>query len=431
VCGDDETNADVALAAKRSLGEVSGRPRRAKGDGRSLRCFIQVSDDRLCRLLEEAVLAEAGRAEVRLEFFNVVRSGLKALLDEYGDVLLEAGPPPHLIVVGQGRLARQLVAEASRRWWLLHGHSGVRCHVTLVAPDAKASVTLLHERFPALRSACDLVACEAEPSEPESPPVAIDLDAPEQRCLAVICSDGDDAAAVRAAIVTRRSLPEAVPVVVCTQGRSAVPGLLGGVGGGGLPNVVTFSLLDRVCSPDVLLNGAPEELAQSVHADYLRRRREEVAEAVHARYVEHRQLDGILSDSDPSLRPWDELPETLRESNRDQAADIGHKLALIGCRLEPSPSWDAVPRPFSADEIELLARAEHDRWCEERQRNGWRHGPVRDVQTKRHPDLVPWDQLTERSRDLDRDAVRAIPLFLARLGYAIVPVSVVRSPVLN
>ena len=420
VCGNDETNADVALAAQRALAPAPGAPPR--GDrGRVLRCFIQVGDDRLCRLLEESVLADPSRAYVRLEFFNVVRSGLKALLDEYGGMLHEDGPPPHLVVVGPGRLARHLVAEASRRWWLVRGQAGERCHATLVSADAKSSVLLLHERYPALRSACELVACEADPSEPESPPVAIALEAPEGRCLAVVCSDDDDAATVRATIVARRSLPDGVPVVVCTRGRSALPGLLGGPGSGGLPNVKSFGLFDRACSPDILLNGVPEELAQSVHADYVRRRREEIAQLAHTLYVENRQSDGSLPADDPSLLPWERLPEILKESNRDQAADIGRKLALLGCHLEPSPSWDATPRTFSPEEIELLGRAEHDRWCEERMRNGWQLGTVRDPVAKTHPDLVPWDELTERVKDLDREAVRAIPLFLARLGYAIVP----------
>jgi hypothetical protein len=422
VCGDDETNADVALAASRALGAKggAGAPRQER-DGRSVRCFVQVSDDRLCRLLEEAVLARPGRSEVRLEFFNVVRSGLKALLDEYGGALLDASTPPHFVVVGEGRLARQLVAESARRWWLAHGRDGLRCAATLVATGAKVAVTTLEERFPALRAACDLLPCEADPSEPESPPISIELRAPGPRCVAIVCSDNDDAAAVRAAIVVRRSLHDEVPVVVCTRGHSAVPGLLGGVGASGLPNVATFGLLDRVCTPEVLLNGVAEELAQSVHADYLRRRREEIAKFVHELYLEHRQTEGALPQDDQALRPWETLPETLKESNRDQAADIGRKLSLIGCHLEPVPSWDAEPRQFSADELEMLARAEHERWCNERLRQGWQYGEVRDAEAKRNPDLIPWGQLSERSRDLDRDAVRAMPLFLGRLGYAIVP----------
>lgn len=439
VCGDDGTNADVALAAraallapsaaKRAEMQVAGAgpyagvaPRglalsalsdpgpRSTSAGRALRCFVQVSDDRLCRLLEESVLAGPVRSSVRFEFFNVVRSGLKALLDEHGSLLLRALPPPHLVVVGPGRAARQLVAEASRRWWVTNGHSGERCRVTLVDPEADESVRILHDRFPALRTACQLEACPADPSDPESPPLALDLLSPPDRCMAYVYFDNDDASAARAAVVVRRALPEEVPVVVATSGRSAVPGLVGGPSSSGLPNVVTFGLLDKVCRPEVLLNGIPEELAQSVHADYVRRRREE-----------HGSAQGPSLADDPALLPWSSLPESLKESNRDQAADIGRKLALVKCHLVPSAGWDAVPREFTPDEVELLARAEHDRWADERKRAGWQWGPVRDVEAKRNPDLVGWEELSERSRDLDRDAVRAIPLFLARLGYAIVP----------
>ncbi|HTW07382.1 MAG TPA: NAD-binding protein [Acidimicrobiales bacterium] len=501
VCGGDETNAEVALAARRSLAPARrsatkatsdvGAPARIRTAGNgagprttaarttaasvaaasvagasgaaviegsvngsgtseaddagssggarparhSLRCFIQVADDRLCRLLEESALADPSRSNVRLEFFNVSRSGLKALLDEHGGVLLEEGAPPHLLVIGTGRLARQLVAEAARRWWLWRGNLSnesndrndsnemERCRTTLVAPDAKDAVVALHERFPALRLACDLVAVEADLSEPDSPPISIALDSPLERCLAVVCFDNDDAAAVRATIVGRRSLPEAVPLVVCTRGQSALPGLLGAPGSVGLPNVTDFGLLDRACAPEALLNGIPEELARSVHADYLRRRREELAKSFHELYVGSRTAPDrpVPQPDDPSLRPWSELPEILRESNRDQAADIGRKLALVGCHLEPSPAWDAVPKQFSPEEVELLGQAEHDRWCEERLRNGWRLGPVKDPVARTHPDIRPWDELTEPIKDLDRDAVRAIPGFLARLGYAIVP----------
>lgn len=478
VCGEDEVNAAVAVAARRLVSAHQGsyKPARSarrgglarrpwRGD-RYLRCFVQVGDDHLGRLLEEAVLADPsgaaqGAGGVRLEFFNVVRSGLKALLDEHGAVLHNP-EPPHIVVVGSGRFARQLVAEAARRWRLLRsaaGHSGFgesavgspssfpagatrrqpgdlgQCQITLVAPDASQSVKLLYERFPTLANACHLDAVEADPADPESPPLKIGLHVPAERCLAVVCTDGDDAGAVRASIAVRRALPPTVGLVIATLGESAVPELLR-AGSAGFPNAAAFSLLDRACTPQVLLNGIAEEIAQSVHADYVRRRLEELRRAGAAvpkersdgpvqpagsLYLRQRRTNTATPDGDPALLPWDQLPETLRESNRDQAADIGRKLALVGCHLEPSASWEAMPREFSPAELELLARAEHDRWCEERQRNGWQWGPERDVEHKRHPDLVPWEQLSERAKNLDRDAVRAVPLFLARLGYAIVP----------
>jgi hypothetical protein len=72
------------------------------------------------------------------------------------------------------------------------------------------------------------------------------------------------------------------------------------------------------------------------------------------------------------------------------------------------------------EEIEMLARAEHDRWIEDRLRQGWRFGLRRDVAAKLSPYLVAWEELAEGVRDLDRDSVRAIPHLLAESGLKIV-----------
>lgn len=143
-------------------------------------------------------------------------------------------------------------------------------------------------------------------------------------------------------------------------------------------------------------------LAMAIHEDYLRRRR----------------ADGSLPSDDPALRSWDVLDESLRASNRDQAADIARKLGSIGC--EAVFGTDGKTVEFEPEEIETLPRAEHVRWVEDRLRQGWRRGPHRDVAGKLSPYLAPWEELSEAVRDLDRDSVRAIPRLLDNAGLTIV-----------
>jgi hypothetical protein len=83
-----------------------------------------------------------------------------------------------------------------------------------------------------------------------------------------------------------------------------------------------------------------------------------------------------------------------------------------------SANWDPPPLPFTA-ELEPLAVLEHQRWESERRQDGWRLGPVRDPVRKVSPYLVPWDNLPEEIKDLDRDAICALPTFLTRAGFAI------------
>jgi hypothetical protein len=203
-----------------------------------------------------------------------------------------------------------------------------------------------------------------------------------------------------------------VPIVVRTTQQGGVAALLAGERGGDAYGALqVFELLDVVCRPDVLLNGQNEVLAQAVHEDYVR----------------HQRKQGATRETNPSMVDWEELPETLRESNRHQAADIGRKLEAVGCDIESLTDWDAPPLAFSTDEVELLARMEHDRWWKEREAAGWTYGSEKDVEKKTSPYLVPYDELPDDIREYDRNTVRAIPAFLAEAGFAVVRVGHVAS----
>jgi hypothetical protein len=61
---------------------------------------------------------------------------------------------------------------------------------------------------------------------------------------------------------------------------------------------------------------------------------------------------------------------------------------------------------------------EHDRWTQQRLRDGWKLGP-KDAEKKISPYLVPWNELDDDIREWDRRAVRALPGFLLRAGFQI------------
>jgi RyR domain len=148
-------------------------------------------------------------------------------------------------------------------------------------------------------------------------------------------------------------------------------------------------------------------------------RLERLARAVHEEYVASRLAEGGHAD-DPSLASWDELPETLKASNRSQAEHIETKLHAIGCALVPLHSVEPAEFDFTDDEVEILARLEHDRWMDERLRSSWVFGVARDLRTRRSPYLVPWEELSEKIRDLDRETVYRLPRHAARAGQQIV-----------
>jgi hypothetical protein len=74
---------------------------------------------------------------------------------------------------------------------------------------------------------------------------------------------------------------------------------------------------------------------------------------------------------------------------------------------------------FTEEEVERLAREEHERWMADLG-EGWSHGSPTDKARKIHEAYLPWNELAESQREKDKDLVRDIPKILARAGYAIV-----------
>ena len=75
----------------------------------------------------------------------------------------------------------------------------------------------------------------------------------------------------------------------------------------------------------------------------------------------------------------------------------------------PLGGWGVPHVVLTPDEVEDLARREHDRWRAERAAAGWQYGPQRDNAKRLNPLLVPWDDLPAAAQDDSREAARRIP----------------------
>lgn len=87
------------------------------------------------------------------------------------------------------------------------------------------------------------------------------------------------------------------------------------------------------------------------------------------------------------------------------------------------------PRPVDTSAIELnqdlranieaLARNNHEVWANARAAEGWKYGPERNDARKEHPGLVPYEQLSEAEKDIDRGTVLQTLKAAAALGFSI------------
>ena len=114
-----------------------------------------------------------------------------------------------------------------------------------------------------------------------------------------------------------------------------------------------------------------------------------------------------------------DLPDTLKYSNIRQARGIVDKLELMGWQMKPINSSGKSVKRMTSNEIELLAKMEHNEWVKERISTGWTYGKVKDVDRKVSPYILPYEELTEEVKELDRDTIRNIPALLEMIGMAI------------
>ena len=88
-----------------------------------------------------------------------------------------------------------------------------------------------------------------------------------------------------------------------------------------------------------------------------------------------------------------------------------------------------VPQPLDTDHLQLphdlntlveqLAVNVHEIWADQRLRDGWRFGPVRDDARKEHPCLRPFQELPDSEQEYDRRVARDTLRAILALGYRI------------
>lgn len=294
-----------------------------------------------------------------------------------------------VLVDGDSAVATRTVAHVVRRALL----RGVTPRVDLAAADGGAA---LLERLRAEEPWClehadlSLVGRDGPADAPHAP-------------VALVCLVEADADAITRGLVLARQMPEARIVVAVYRPRSETTLT---AAGGMARRIELVSAKFDALGRELLERSTVELMARVRHEDYLERER----------------AKGSTRESNPSLVEWNELPDSLRTSNRRFAEAVGAAAGGLGGALVPltGPVTDEE-LPVPAEVLEELARGEHDRWAAALEADGWRptNGP-KDPENKRHPLLVPWDQLSEAEREKDRDAFRAVPHMLARIGYTLV-----------
>jgi hypothetical protein len=365
-----------------------------------LTCIIHLSSIDLLNLIRNSELSAEPGVPFELETFNPYERNARMLLQDNPGWREDSSTkdiPESLLVVGLGRLGEQLVIQASYLWHLLK-RQGRLC-ITVVDRDAVEKIHNLLRKYPQIEKVCDII------------PLQVDLSTagPLQNILAIqgeqvliqqsyICL-GDPVLSLQVCL-NLLQFPEIItgPIRVQLSKEAGLVDLLEKPlpGLGDVSRVRTFDFYDYACSAVLILGGLHEMLAHDLHEIYR-----------------------TGSEFASTRQNWEQLPDAVKDANRQQANRIHQLLKAAGYRISPLQNWDADKRIFSILEIEKMASLEHNLWRQAKEADGWIYGEQRDENKRTHPDLVSWDDLPEGEQEKNLAVVQQMPALLARIGFQI------------
>lgn len=402
VCGEDGVNADVAVLA-RNL--AAGRK------GSKLNCTIHIKNPNLWVLLRTQELSPAIDSAFRLDIFNIYDQGSRQLFREFP---LDADGSsqkavPHLLIVGFSDFAEQLILNAARAWSAQYDAMQQKLMISIIDPQAGMVISRLCQEYTLVENVCEWQVLEFDTDSIEFHKADYLFDTRKQPVVSTIyvMVEDENIGLSSALTLLEKMRSYQVKILVRMNEEKGLASLIrdSSKNTQAFDRLFLFGLMERTCKMNLIYNSTHEAISRAIHEEYVRQ--------------EARK--GILPDCSPSMQPWDCLAEEIREMNRTQADSIGAKLKAVRCDIAPWCDYRGEKFLFTAEEIELMAKMEHERWCEQKKTQGWIYGQVRDDRNKMHPSLVPFDdaRLSEIEKEKDRNTVKQIPVYLALAGYQI------------
>ncbi|MDA7910065.1 RyR domain-containing protein [Mariniblastus sp.] len=337
--------------------------------------------------------------KLNISFFNHRENSARHFLKHTNlDAFVLKNKSPEIFVVGHSLIRKPMVLQIARSFL---SPDETRIKMTFISPDANNFCSGLAEEFPQLEKLIELNPVQ---EQFQNQAVLRLLENGKDKCIApiLILDDNQLEGMSLANKILETGLVSAYQICIYQpngetfeNSRQFLPS------DGDVPEILGD--FKTVCDGDAIYNNTIDQTAKVVHQTYL----------------DSQLRNGVKINSKPSIRDWNDLNSFFREANRRQADHFYAKLRMAGLMLVETDESHSEPFEFEMEEIELLARIEHRRWAAELYLDGWKYGETRNDLKKLHPNLVPWEQLTEAIKDYDRQPVKQIPSILAQMNLQI------------
>ncbi len=374
--------------------------------------YIHTMDTTLSGRLEHYERLSDTKDADDLRFFNIYENSARIMFNQhppevYADLFDTVRP--HLVILGFADMGQHIALEAIGRCHYINRQC---LKITIIDPQLSKYKNHFFRRYPQIEQVCDFDFIEDHFGLHASTPLAervLALCASDLPTSYIVCAE-DSALGLSDALylheLTQTIVNSNAPIFVYMPTHSGLLKLLeSNTGNPEIPdNLFAFGKLEDVLSARSLMSATLDELGKSLHEGYLEERRNDRANNFGTK---------------PADVEWASLASKYKKANRQAGDHVATKLRALRAEISEGTSKDDFE--YDKDQLDVLSEVEHRRWMASYYLDGWQYGEVRNDAARRHPDLVPWEQLSDGTKGYDREQIKEhIPKAVKLLGKVIV-----------
>ena len=387
VTGDDTSNINITHEAKQLVGKLPNKDV-------ALDCYTHVVEQTVKSLFYNHPLFSNSEARFNAQLFNLYDRGARLIFDQFPPDSITTASATYdqsisLLIFGFNPLASSLIIHAATTG---HYANGKKLSIKVVDKAASHHITELILLYPALEDIVDVVAIDQSIEDITEDQINTYTEQQQTRVI-YICLPNDTKAIALAHRIRYLLSDSPISIVAGLLQTSVVTDLLCEAETTQAENVHFFPLIKKTISLDHILNAQQDKAARLIHEMY--------CESLFAL--------GETAATNSSLILWENLSESMKDSNRNQADHLPVKLRAIDLSMK-KVLGQTTKLTFTEEQILLLSEMEHRRWMAGKQLDGWRTtSGKKNNKLKLNPLIVDFDQLPEHEKQKDVETITSIP----------------------
>jgi len=404
-CAQDETN--IAIASR-----LAGFMKTSKRN-EPLVCRLLLNNDDLRKMLIDNFWKNVRNLPVNfqvnyrdLDYHRVVaRKCLNDFPMDFKPVMHETIDKVHIVVIGFGKMGENILLQAARQG---HFANTTGCYdklkVTLMGRNVISRYHDFRNRYDMIDRICE-VTCINSNNHNKAEILKNEL------VTFFFCfekdndSAADDHRNIEAGIhLLKNNTAREIQILVFQSTNTGLSALFPSEPekDNTFPLLGSFGMIEDIFTWDLIIHDIQDDLAKNFHECYL-----------------ETNGKGKKSKNRQESDKWENQSEDFQESNRQVADHLAVKLRAIGCQYRKRSMLLKSEKEIKEEDIDILSRMEHKRYCAERWIAGWKYGDKKSEEKKLNPSLVCWDELKDDVKKYDIDQVRAIIPTLRKFGYGV------------